>query len=227
MFKTLMDLVGSSVCHQIDSRSLAFGDIITPICSRCAGIYIGFMAAAAILFIMFRKKQNDLPPLYILIISAVFFLSTIIDGLASYSGLYMTNNIIRFSTGFLCGAAIMTILYPVFNFQYYRESSKERIFKGPATFIVFTAILIMSIVFTLFRFDFLGSFYYYLSGISVIFTFFFVSLVMVLLIPPFAQQAEKLFSRHLVLPVVFALILTFVEIFISYKLHQLMARFTA
>ena len=227
MFKTLIDLVGSSVCHQLDSRSLAFGDIITPVCSRCAGIYIGFMAAAVILFIMFRRKQNDLPPLYILIILSIFFLSTVIDGLASYSGLYMTNNIIRFSTGFLCGASIIAILYPVFNFQYYRESSKERIFKGPVTFTIFTATLIAFIIFTLFRFDFLGSFYYYLSGVSVIFTFFFVSLVMVFLIPPFAQQAEKLFSRHLILPAVFALILTFVEIFISYKLHQLMTRLAA
>ncbi|HAJ96014.1 MAG TPA: hypothetical protein DCP02_07255 [Actinobacteria bacterium] len=219
-----MELVGFSVCHQLDSRSLAFGDIMTPVCSRCGGIYIGFMAAAAILFIMFRKKQNDLPPLYVLIISAVFFLSTIIDGLASYSGLYMTNNIIRFSTGFLCGASIMTVLYPVFNFQYYKKSLNERIFKKPATFIIFTAILIASIVFTLFRFDFLGNFYYYLSGISVIFTFFFVSLVMIFLIPPFSQQAEKLFNRYLMLPAALALILTFVEIFIAYKLHQLMAR---
>jgi uncharacterized membrane protein len=224
LFKILIELVGFSVCHQLDSRSLAFGDIMTPVCSRCAGIYIGFMAVAVILFIMFRKKQNDLPPLYILIISAVFFLSTIIDGLASYSGLYMTNNIIRFSTGFLCGASIMTVLYPVFNFQYYRESSNERIFKRPVTFIIFTAILIASIVFTLFRFDFLGSFYYYLSGISVIFTFFFVSLVMLFLIPPFSQKAEKLFNRQLLLPTALALILTFIEIFIAYKLHQLMAR---
>ena len=224
MFKILIELVGFSVCHQLDSRSLAFGDIVTPLCSRCAGIYIGFTAAALILFIMFRKKQNDLPPLYVLIISAVFFLSTIIDGLASYSGLYVTNNIIRFSTGFLCGASIMTVLYPVFNFQYYRQSLNERIFKRPVTFITFTTILIASIVFTMFRFDFLGSFYYYLSGISVIFTFFFVSLVMIFLIPPFSQQAKKLFNRHLILPVVLALILTFIEIFIAYKLHQLMAR---
>lgn len=220
-----MELVGFSVCHQLDLRSLAFGDILTPLCSRCAGIYIGFMIAAIILFIMFRKKQNNLPPLYALIILAAFFLSTIIDGLASYSGLYMTNNIIRFSTGFLCGASIMTILYPVFNFQYYRESLNKRIFKRPVTFIIFISILIAFIVFTLFRFDFLGSFYYYLSGISVLFTFFFVSLVMMFLVPPFSQQAEKLFNRHLILPVVLALMLTFLEIFIAYKLHQLMVRF--
>ncbi len=222
-----MDLVGFSVCHQLDSRSLAFGDIVTPVCSRCAGIYIGFMAAAVILFIMFRRKQNDLPPLYVLIILSIFFLSTIIDGLASYSGLYATNNIIRFSTGFLCGVAIMVVLYPIFNFQYYRESIKERIFKRPASFIVFITILIVFIVLTLFRFDFLGNFYYYLSGISVIFTFFFVSLVMMFLIPPFTGQAEKLFSRHLILPAALALILTIVEIFIAYKMHRLMARLAA
>ena len=125
-----MEIIGFSVCHQLDSRSLLFGNIVSPLCSRCAGIYIGFLISAIILFLMFRKKQSELPPLYVLIILAVFFLSTIIDGLASYLGLYMTNNIIRFSTGFLCGASIMAVLYPVFNYQYYKDPLKEKIFKS-------------------------------------------------------------------------------------------------
>ena len=155
-----MEIIGFSVCHQLDSRSLIFGNIVSPLCSRCAGIYIGFLISAIILFLMFRKKQSEMPPLYVLIILAVFFLSTIIDGLASYFGLYMTNNIIRFSTGFLCGASIMAVLYPVFNFQYYKEPLKEKIFKRPFTFIIFVLSLIVFIIFTLFRFDFLGGFYY-------------------------------------------------------------------
>jgi uncharacterized membrane protein len=221
----LMEIVGFSVCHQLDSRSLTFGNITSPVCSRCAGIYIGFLISAVILFSMFRKKQGELPPPYVLIFLSVFFLSTIIDGLASYFGFYMTNNIIRFSTGFLCGAAIMAVLYPVFNFQYYREPSRERIFKRPFTFIIFVLNLMAFIILTLFRIEFLGGFYYYLSSLSVVFTFFFVSLTMTYLIPFFSQRAERFFSIHLIIPVIIALILTVVEIFITYRLHRLMNYF--
>ena len=222
-----MEIVGFSVCHQLGTRSLIFGETVTPLCSRCTGIYMGFLLAAIILFIMFRRRQSELPPLYVMIILAIFFLSTVIDGLASYLDLYVTDNIIRFSSGVLSGAAIMVVLYPVFNFQYYREPARERVFKKPLTFAVFIVILAAFIVLSLFQFDFLGSFYYYLSGISVIFTFFFVSLVMIFLIPGFSQKADRLFTIYLILPAVLSLLLTALELFIAYKLHQLMARFAA
>ncbi|MCJ7665914.1 MAG: DUF2085 domain-containing protein, partial [Actinobacteria bacterium] len=177
------------------------------------------------LFLMFRKKQSDLPPVYVMVVLAVFFLSTFVDGLGSYLGFYMTNNIVRFSTGFLCGASIMTVLYPVFNFQYYRDPLKEKIFKRPFTFIIFVLSLMAFIVLTLFQFDFLGSFYYYLSSLSVVFTFFFVSLVMIYLIPFFSQKADRFFRKYLIIPIVLAMVLTALEIFISYKLHELMNNF--
>ncbi len=215
-----MEIIGFSVCHQLDSRSLIFGNIVSPICSRCAGIYIGFLIAAIILFLMFRKKQSDLPPVYVLVILAVFFLSTVIDGLASYLGLYMTNNIIRFATGFLCGASIMAVIYPVFNFQYYKNPLKEKVFKRPFTFIIFVLSLIAFIILTLFQLDFLGSFYYYLSSLSVVFTFFFVSLVMVYLVPFFSQKADRFFTKYLIIPIILALVLAVVELFVAYKLHE-------
>jgi len=188
---------------------------------------MGFLVTAIILFIMFRNKQSELPSPYVMIILAVFFLSTVIDGLSSYLGLYGTNNVIRFSTGVLSGSAIMVMLYPVFNFQYYEEKVKERIFRKPVTFIVFFLILVAFIVLSLFQLDFLGSFYYYFSGISVIFTFFFVSLVIMFLIPGFSQRAGKLFTRHLIFPIVFALVLTALELFITYKIHELLNQFVA
>lgn len=220
-------MVGFAVCHQLDERSLVFGNTVTPICSRCAGIYMGFVVAAVILFIMFRKKQSELPPLYIMIILAVFFLWTIIDGLASYLGLYETNNIIRFSSGTLCGASIMAVLYPVFNFQYYKKPVKIRIFSKPSSFLIFCLILAAFIAFSLMQPAWLGSFYYYFSGISVILTFYFVSLTMMLLIPGLSQKADRLFTRHLVLPALLAVLFTALELFIAYGMHRLMARFAA
>ncbi len=224
MLKNFIELVGFSVCHQLDARSLAFGETLTPVCSRCTGIYTGFTVAAILLFLIFRKRQSDLPPVYVLVIMSIFFLSTIFDGAASYLNLYETNNIIRFSTGVLCGTSLMVFIFPVFNFQYYTSSWNERVFKKPLIFIAFIISMIAFIIFTLQGFEPLGTFYYYFTGISIIFTFFFLSLVVVLLIPFFAQRAKRLLSRHLVVPVFIALALASFELFVSYKIHQFMEK---
>ncbi len=175
-----------------------------------------------ILFILFRKKENGLPPLYILIILIIFFMSMIIDGAGSYLGLYETNNIIRFITGFLSGASVMVILYPIFVFQYYKNSKTEKIFKKPSKFIVFIIVLSVFAALTLFRIDFMGLFYYYLSIFSVLFTFYAVNLVMVLLVPFFSQKAVRLGSKYLILPSIISVALMSIEIFASYKLHQVL-----
>ncbi len=222
MFDFFIQSVGFSVCHQLQARSLHFGDIIIPICSRCTGIYAGFFISAVILFILFRKKENGLPPLYILIILIIFFMSMIIDGAGSYLGLYETNNIIRFITGFLSGASVMVILYPIFVFQYYKNSKTEKIFKKPSKFIVFIIVLSVFAALTLFRIDFMGLFYYYLSIFSVLFTFYAVNLVMVLLVPFFSQKAVRLGSKYLILPSIISVALMSIEIFASYKLHQVL-----
>lgn len=223
MIDFLINIIGFSVCHQLPSRSLSIGGLVLPVCSRCSGIYIGFTITAVILFAMFRKKENDLPPPYVLIILALFFFSTIVDGIASNFGLYSTNNSLRFITGFLCGSSIITIIYPVFTFQYYKDSKKEKIFKRPVKFIIYIVLLIIFIIVTLFRFRFLGSFYYYLSTFSILFTFYFINIVILLLIPYFSQKAPRLASRFLVLPSILSVILSFMELTASYYFHKFAA----
>jgi Ni/Fe-hydrogenase subunit HybB-like protein len=139
---------------------------------------------------------------------------------ASHLGLYESSNNIRFITGFLAGSSIMSIVFPVFNYQYYKQSSNARIFKSPKQLIVYFLIIAIFIAATLLRFSFLSLFYYYLSALSVFFTFFFINLLMLLLIPVFANRAHRLISRFLILPSIISLVLTFLELFISYKLHE-------
>ena len=112
MLDFLIDIMGFSVCHQLSSRSLSIGDVILPVCSRCSGIYIGFSIAAIILFAMFRKKENDLPPLYILVILALFFFSTIADGIASNFGLYIID------LTFTVNNHIHGVIQPVYDRSY-------------------------------------------------------------------------------------------------------------
>jgi len=216
----LIDNLGASVCHQIPERSLKMGGLILPVCSRCCGIYIGFFVCAVFMFLVFRKKESELPPLYILIILIIFILSTVIDGLLSYFSIIETNNIARFITGFLSGSSTMAIIYPIFNYQYYRNSYNIRIFASPLKFIFFIAVNALVILITLLQIGFLNYFYYYLSAVSIIFVFYFVNLIMILLIPVFSRKAPKLFSKYLALPTILALIMSLLELFASYKLHM-------
>ena len=217
-------IIGSSVCHQIPERSFGANALIMPVCSRCEGIYVGFFVSAIILFLLFKKKENELPPLYILITMIVFVFSTILEGAFGLFSIFQTNNISRFVTGYLAGSAAMVIIFPIFNYQYYKDSITERIFLKPWKFIVFIGINIIIVVTILLEIKALNYFFFYISFISVIFTFFYINLILLLLIPFFSKKSFFLFSRHLILPTVFSLILTAIEIFISYRFHQFLLK---
>lgn len=215
-----IEIIGSSVCHQLPSRTLLMGDIFLPTCARCSGIYIGFFISAILMFLIFRKKESNLPPTYVLVLLALFILSTIIDGALSYLSSYTTNNLIRLLTGFLCGSSIMVIVFPIFNFEYYRHSGDERVFRRPWKFLLFLLVTSIFIVLLLLDLSFLGWVFYYLNFIAIIFTFYFINTVLLLLFPSFSRKAGKLFSKHLVFPSLIAISLTALELFISYRLHQ-------
>jgi len=213
--------IGFSVCHQIPQRTLLFGKIYMPVCSRCSGIYIGFLVSIIFLFLVFRKKESELPPVYIIICAAVFILSMIIDGILSYFGVYSTNNAIRLITGYLFGAGTAIIIYPIFIYQYYRLSQKKKIFYNLKYFIYFLIVSFLFIIILFSSLPALGNFFYYLNGIAVVFTFYFTNLTLILLIPFFAQKAQKFLSRYLLLPVLIAMGATMLELFVTFKLHSL------
>lgn len=219
-FSKFINLVGASVCHQLPERSFHAGSLIIPVCARCEGIYMGFFISAVFLFLMFRRKECDLPRIYIVIILCLFIISTVIDGGLSYLGLVKTNNILRYATGFLSGAGSMTIVYPIFNFQYYREPGYVRIFNRTWQFVVFLAVNAVFIFAGLAGARIINLVFYFTAFISVIFTFYFINLVILVLIPFFAKKAASLFSRYLILPSIISLVLTAAELYLSYRFHR-------
>jgi len=219
MINNLIEKIGFSICHQLSSRSLDIGNLYLPVCSRCSGIYIGFTVSAVILFIMFRKRENNLPPAYIIVISCLFIFSTVLNGILSYLTPLSTGNNARFITGFLCGASAAVILYPIFVFQYYKKSKNIKIFSSPVKFIIHFIILAVFIAVVLARINFLDYFFYYLTAFSIIFTFYFVNLVIILLVPLFSQKAKNLPGKHLVAPSVISVAMLLLELFLSYRFH--------
>ena len=219
-------ILGASVCHQLPERSLEAGNLYIPVCARCEGIYIGFLFAAIILFIMFRRKESELPPVYIIIILCLFVLSTIIDGALSYFSVIDSNNFSRLITGYLSGVAAMTIIFPIFNYQYYKKSIEVKIFSRPWQFILFLVINGVIITAALSGVGLLDYIFFYSSAIAIVFTFYFVNLIIILLIPYFARKSRRLFSRYLVIPSLIALSLVALELFISFKFHQFAIKLT-
>ena len=218
-------LIGASVCHQLSERSFAAGELTLPVCARCEGIYLGFFISAIFLFAMFRKKESELPAIYIIVIFSIFIFSTIADGALSYLSLINTTNISRFVTGFLAGSASMAIIYPVFNYQYFADSIAARIFPRFWQFAAFLAVDAIFIVLGLLGIFVLNLALFYISLISVLFTFYFINLVILLLIPFFSKKAGRLFSRQLVLPSAIAVFFLIIELYLSYLLHQFVAGF--
>ncbi len=212
----IIERIGFSVCHQISDRSLALGETVIPLCARCHGLYMGFFVATALLFILYRKREAALPSVWVIVIFLVFISSTLLDGSLSYLGITSTNNNIRFVTGFLCMASIAAILYPVFIFQYFKRTLGQRILSKGSHFLLFMGILSVIVILHLARFGFLSSTMYYLSAFSLIFTFFFINLTVVLLLPPFSKKASRLFSRYLLLPSILAIMMTGFELYIFY-----------
>jgi len=223
IFHFLAELVGFSVCHQLPERSMLLGITYMPVCTRCSGLYVGFFLSTLLLFLFYRRRQSDMPPLYIIIISCLFIVSTFIDGFLSYLGAYETSNLIRIITGYLSGSGLAVFIFPVFIFQYYSKSSEVKIFNKPRAYILFISITLLfiagQVLLLIFRPGYFASFFYYFNFFCIIFTFLFSNLVLSLLIPPFMQKNEKFFSSRLLLPLFIAVVLSFIELFISYRLH--------
>jgi len=212
--------IGFSVCHQIPERTIFFGNIAMPLCSRCTGIYIGFTISILLMLILFRKRESGFPPTYIIILSFIFIIPTVSDGLLSYLSIYNTNNIIRITTGYLFGMGIGLMLYPVFSYQFYREPLDKKIFGTARQFVFLILVSIAIIATVILKPHILGAFYYYLSSLSVLFTFIFSNLVLVILLPCFSKKSKRLFSIHLSIPLFLGILLTAVELSILWYSHS-------
>jgi len=131
---TKADLVGYAVCHRIPSHSFAVGGRPLPLCARCSGTFlgalVGFFGQGVVLR---RRRAAEFPPPLIIGLLVAFILSMAADGLNSYLSLfphgrylYEPRNWLRLSTGALNGLAMSALVYPVFNFTFWRRPVVER-----------------------------------------------------------------------------------------------------
>lgn len=80
-------------CHQMPERSFFVRGYQFPLCARCTGLMLGYIVAIATWHFI------DVLPTY----SVLMCFPLILDGTTQYIHLRESNQILRFTTGVLCG----------------------------------------------------------------------------------------------------------------------------
>ncbi len=101
----------SVVCHQMAERSFHFHGHQLGVCSRCAGIYGGFVLGLALYPMVRLLKETVFPPRWILLGAAI---PTAADFLLGYSGLWANTFLSRTATGLLLGVVLAFFILPGF-----------------------------------------------------------------------------------------------------------------
>jgi uncharacterized membrane protein len=98
----------SIVCHQKESLSFVIGSHKLSVCSRCTGIYQGFLISG-LFFMFFLKKEikKNMVKLFIIITLLIILLSKIYQ----YYEINLLTNLIRWLSGFFIG---IIFSYPIY-----------------------------------------------------------------------------------------------------------------
>lgn len=89
-----------TLCHAIPERSFFWKGKQFPICSRCTGIHIGYLALPLFMFNIFNLN---------IWLSILFILPTCIDGLTQAIFNRESNNFLRVTSGFIAGIGGMSL----------------------------------------------------------------------------------------------------------------------
>jgi len=110
-----LNFFGRAICHQLDDRSLQVSGEVMVVCARDTGIYIGIFSTLFYLHFSKRKQNITIPSIKISLILLLFLVPLIIDGLGSYTHLFVSNNPRRLLTGIAFGFVLPYFIYPLLS----------------------------------------------------------------------------------------------------------------
>jgi uncharacterized membrane protein len=97
------------VCHQIPERSFHLFGRPLGVCSRCSGIYVGYLLGLLIYPLVRALKREDAPNPFWLLIAMT---PMAFDFTGGYIGLFEDSILLRAATGLIAGAALVFYTLP-------------------------------------------------------------------------------------------------------------------
>ncbi len=99
----------SMLCHQDPARSYHIAGVCLPVCTRCTGLYIGFLVAWT-LWRLVPRERRDRPVSNLVLFAGIAPLC--MDGLLNLSAIINSPDHFRFMTGLVFGAVAARSLWP-------------------------------------------------------------------------------------------------------------------
>ena len=151
------DVVGLAICHQIPARSFEIAGRPLPLCARCTGTFTGALLGFGMIFARRRTRCNDIPPIPVSAVLALFFVAWGLDGLNSYftllgdhfPHLYEPHNVLRLTTGMLLGIGLSSLVYPVLSMTLWARTEDQRSienFKELGILLLIAGLIILAIL---------------------------------------------------------------------------------
>ncbi|MFO7872271.1 MAG: DUF2085 domain-containing protein [Candidatus Undinarchaeales archaeon] len=105
-------------CHQIPERCYYFSKDPLFICSRCLGIYLGFLISFFWFSFLYSGFSAGIRIFWVLLL----FIPMALDGLTQFFNLRKSRNYLRFITGLLAGAGTAYLTYSAFSLILFSEN---------------------------------------------------------------------------------------------------------
>lgn len=186
---------GAGVCHRIFDRTFSIAGQPLPLCARCTGIYLGFLATAATSFLRGHRRPVTFPPPGILLFLFFFLFIAGVDGVNSYLAffpglprLYEPHNALRLLTGALEGIALAGFLLPTLHltlWQSPQECSPIPNLRELGLTVLVTGGLVLPVLWPG------GSYLYLAAGLSLVGLFLAIGLVNTLLVAVLFRRSGR------------------------------------
>jgi|GEM_PF-844494 len=122
----VLGFLGSGICHQKVLFTFECNKVYMPVCSRCTGIYLGFLFSLVILLLIERRIKSEVPSTKVLVSIAATVLFIGLDIFLTSYGIVEPNNFIRFITGFIVGWGFALIILPLSNSVMWQKAIKRQ-----------------------------------------------------------------------------------------------------
>lgn len=208
--KAFLVQISSLVCHQFPSKTFNLNELFMPLCSRCTGIYTGFLIALIFQLVLGSRKRDKLPFLGISLLSIFFILLMPIHVLSSRFLPWLDSNHLSFLTGLLFGSSINVLFFPIFNYFFCKNRIYEPAVKNWKKYILLLGILAIIFLIHFIKVSLIFSFIGYASVIGLIAVYLMINTFLSTLI--IGWKRRKINFRAVLLLIFLIILLFFGEI---------------
>lgn len=149
-----------------------------PVCSRCAGIYIGFIFSVIIIQILERKVKISMPSFKIIIALIIFAFSMGLDSILTSLRIIEPNNYVRLITGYLVGWVIAILLLPLKNSVIWKAGDQKQYLDNKLRFILWVGCGVTVILLFYFTYKKIFFVWYFLSSAGQILLLSYLFLIL-------------------------------------------------